>query len=316
MALKESIGAKFSELRDNHEPSKYTPREYVSWHDFECYGHLPDGSYFGVGKNRDVDECWYDDFFLVDAEGRAFAYAYEYFPHNIGMPEAVVASPSGKSIVWLVERQLWTWLFNHERGRFSSFEAHQVYIPDGSAVVDARMNSNGMVDVWCADGNQYEYACDIDALLAPGKWGPLLCTYPFSFDWYAFECRTSCDAYLKACAEALPDIAGLLVCAKAELPESHELPDGFREVRFSSDYDCVESMTFDSMKIERVALSAGVAEVGQCAFAWNSALSELVIEGDIARIAGWAADAFDGCPCEEEYLELRRKAQSKQRDRA
>ena len=314
MALKATAGARFSELKGNHEPSRYTPREYVAWHRFECYGHLPDGSYFGVGEVRGVDECWYDDLFLVDAEGRALAYALEHDVPFLGygypMPDAIVASPSGRSIVWLAGGQLWVWLFNRERGRFASFEAHQVHIPEDVAVADARMNESGVMVVWCADGNRYEYACDVDALLAPGKWGSLLCTYPFSFGWYAFFCRTSCDAYFKACAEALPGIAGLLVCANAESLNATELPDGFREVRFSADYDCVESLMFAGAKLERVVLPSGVAEVEQCAFAWNPALGELVIEGDISRIAGWAADAFDGCPCEEEYLELRRKAQA------
>lgn len=309
MALTTAVGKRFSELKDNHEPSRYTPREYVAWHDFECYGYLPDGSYFGVGKDRGVDECWYDNLFLVDAESRALAYPLEHDAPFLGyaypMPDAIVASPSGRSIVWLAGGQLWTWLLNREREVFSSFEAHRVFIPGGAAVSDARMNTNGMLDVWCEDGNRYEYACDIDALLAPGKWGPLLCTYPYSLDWYACECRTSCDAYFKACAEALPNVTGLLVCANAELPESHELPDGFREVRFASDYGCVEPLEFANMKFERVVLSAGVAEVGQCAFAWNSILGELVIEGEASRIAKWAADAFDGCPCEEAYLERR-----------
>ena len=307
MVLKATVGARFSELVDNREPSRYTPREYVSWHDFECYGHLPDGSYFGVGKLRDVDECWYDDFFLVDADGRALAYAYEDF-RSVGMPEAAVASPSGKSIVWLVDGQLWTWLHNPRRGGFASFEGHQVHIPDGATVADARMNADGVVDVWCANGSRYEYACDADALLAPGEWGPLLCTYPRSLDWYAFESRRSCDAYLKACVEALPSIAGLLVCAYAEPFASTEFPDGFREVRFESECDCVESYMLAGTKLERVVLHAGVREVGQHAFAWNRGLCELVIEGDASRIASWAADAFEDCPCEEEYLELRRKA--------
>ena len=65
---------------------------------------------------------------------------------------------------------------------------------------------------------------------------------------------------------------------------------------------------FASAKLERVVLSAGVSEVGQCAFAWNRTLRDLEIEGDIARIASWATDAFEGCPCEETYLELRCKA--------
>ncbi|MDO5107910.1 MAG: hypothetical protein Q4D39_06510, partial [Coriobacteriaceae bacterium] len=275
---------------------------------------LPDGSYFGVGEVRDIDECWYDDFFLVDAEGRALAYAYDesYLGgiRSLVMPDAVVASPSGKSIVWLAGGRLWTWLYNPERGGFASFEGHQVHVPEGSAVSDARMNENGMVDVWCADGSRYEYASDADALLAPGKWGPLLCTYPYSWDWYASECRTSCDAYFKACAEALPGVSGLLVCANEDSFEATELPDGFREVRFSADYDCVWHLMFAGAKLERVVLPAGVSGVDQCAFAWNHALRELVIEGDTSRIAGWAADAFEGCPCEEEYLELRRKAQA------
>lgn len=309
MTLRATVGARFSELVDNHEPSRYTPREYVSWHDFECYGHLPDGSYFGVGKLRDIDECWYDDFFLVDAEGRALAYAYKHF-RSVGMPEAAVASPSGKSIVWLVDGQLWTWLRNPEREGFASFEGHQVHIPDDAAVADARMNANGVMDVWCADGSRYEYACDADALLAPGKWGPLL-IYPHSLDLYALERGTSCDSYLRACVEALPGIAGLLICAYAESLGSINLPGAFREVRFASDCDCVEDYMLAGARLERVVLPVGVREVGQHAFAWNRGLCELVIEGDISRIAGWAADAFEDCPCEEEYLELLRMAQAR-----
>lgn len=316
MTLRTTTGVRFSELKDNHETSRYTPREYVSWHKFERYGFLPDGSYFGIGKIRGIDECWYDDLFLVDAEGRALSFALKHDVPFIGydypMPDAIVASPSGKSIVWLAGGQLWAWLLNRERGKFASFEAHQVNIPGDIAVTDARMYETGILDVWCADGSRYEYACDIDALLAPGKWGPLLCAYHYSYDWYATECHDSCDAYIKACAEALPCLTGLLVCAYAELPRSCELPDGFREVRFSSDCESVEAFAFGSMSFERVVLPASVTEVGECAFAWNRTLNELVIEGDASRIAGWAADAFEGCPCEDEYLELRRKAQTDQ----
>lgn len=225
-------------------------------------------------------------------------------------PDAIVASPSGKAIVWLAGGQLWTWLINSEHGRFKSFEAHQVHVPEDVAVTDACMDASGVVDVRCADGNRYKYACDADALLAPGEWGPLLCTYPFSLDWCANKCRTSCDAYLEACAKAFPGITGLLVCAHAELPESGGLPDGFREVHFAPDCSCVEPLAFAGMGLERVLLSAGVIEVGQYAFAWNWRLCELVIEGDISRVADWAADAFDSCPCEKEYLEQRRKVQA------
>ena len=129
-------------------------------------------------------------------------------------------------------------------------------------------------------------------------------------DYLVAELDGSKKVRYYTCAEALPGISGLLVCADADSFASSEFPDGFREVRFSEDCDCVESYMLAGAKLERVVLSAGVSEVGQCAFAWNRSLRELVIEGDASRIAGWADDAFEDCPCEEEYLELRRKAQT------
>lgn len=36
--------------------------------------------------------------------------------------------------------------------------------------------------------------------------------------------------------------------------------------------------------------------------------SFFVIEDDASRVASWHEDAFDECPCEEYYLDLRRKA--------
>ena len=34
-------------------------------------------------------------------------------------------------------------------------------------------------------------------------------------------------------------------------------------------------------------------------------LKELVIEGDLSRVADWAEDAFDGCACEDYYKQIR-----------
>ena len=308
MTLGDTIGARFSELTDNHEPSKYSPPSYTAWHPLERYGFLPDGSYFGIGKVRSIAEYWEDDIILVGPDGFILECCINIDGGAIGrdfpMPSAIVASPSGKSIVWLAEGQLWVWRQDPWEGRFSSFCVHRVLIPDSVMVEDARMNGNGILDVWCADGRHYDYASDADALLAPGKWGPLLCLYEFPFDH-----RFKWNAYVKDCVEAVPDIAGLLVCDNSDCLHHHELPDGIREIRFASDCGHIgEWPSFFAPNLERVVLSGGVEEVGEGAFAFCRKLSELVVEGDVSRLAGWDAEAFMGCPCEKMYQEMRDRA--------
>ena len=48
--------------------------------------------------------------------------------------------------------------------------------------------------------------------------------------------------------------------------------------------------------------------VGDRAFQYCDRLTDLVIEGDLSRVATWHEYAFEECPCEAAYLELRRKA--------
>ena len=57
----------------------------------------------------------------------------------------------------------------------------------------------------------------------------------------------------------------------------------------------------------RVVIPATVQMVENCAFEWCGKLTDLVIEGDLSRVARWHEDAFTNCPCEAEYLELRRE---------
>lgn len=315
MALRNTVGMRLSELKDNHMPSRYTPREYLAWHDFECYGFLPDGSYFGVGQTRDIDECWKDDFLLVGSDGTLLEYAsasnnggWPSIGVDFPMPDAIVASPSGKSIVWLASGELWAWQYNADRDKFAGFEVHRVHVPGDAVVVDARMRASGRLDVWCADGERYTYACDADALLAQGTWGSLLCTYPRSFGYHTDKYGFTCDAYIRDCTATVSNITGLLVHAYTEAFNAQQLPNCFRELRFASDYECVESWVYCGASFERVVLPAGVSEVEELAFAWNRTLTDLVIEGDLSRLANWEVDAFEDCPCEAGYLELRDKA--------
>ena len=41
------------------------------------------------------------------------------------------------------------------------------------------------------------------------------------------------------------------------------------------------------------------------AFGCCGSLKNLIIEGDLSRVAKWAEDAFDGCPCEKYYKQIR-----------
>ena len=61
-------------------------------------------------------------------------------------------------------------------------------------------------------------------------------------------------------------------------------------------------------ELKRAVIPATVRMVESCAFACCNKLTDLVIEGDLSRVASWHEDAFEDCACESEYLTLRRKA--------
>ena len=59
--------------------------------------------------------------------------------------------------------------------------------------------------------------------------------------------------------------------------------------------------------LDTVVIPDYVKRVGSFAFGCCSTLNNLVIEGDLSRIADWAEDAFEGCPCEGYYKQLRNR---------
>ena len=112
----------------------------------------------------------------------------------------------------------------------------------------------------------------------------------------------------------------------AELPDINRVdywPDSFAIMIRSEDdeydyYDCgVRRVCFEpglevikpgmlagNPDLESVTILASVKEVRTWAFGCCKNLKNLVIEGDLSRVANWAQDAFDGCACEENYLRL------------
>lgn len=77
----------------------------------------------------------------------------------------MLTSPSAKTIVWLGGGELWVWYQDDELQRFISGFTKRVSISDGAAVLDARMNENDTLDLWCEGGTRHVYSCDGDVLV-------------------------------------------------------------------------------------------------------------------------------------------------------
>jgi hypothetical protein len=81
---------------------------------------------------------------------------------------------------------------------------------------------------------------------------------------------------------------------------------GVRRVCFEPGLEVIKpGMLAGNEELESVTIPASVKEVGAWAFGSCTNLKNLVIEGDISRVANWAQDAFECCACEEKYLRLR-----------
>ena len=81
---------------------------------------------------------------------------------------------------------------------------------------------------------------------------------------------------------------------------------GIRRVCFEPGLEIIKpEILADNPDLESVTIPASVKEVQTWAFGCCTNLKNLVIEGDLSRVANWAPDAFDACACEEQYLRLR-----------
>ena len=81
---------------------------------------------------------------------------------------------------------------------------------------------------------------------------------------------------------------------------------GVRGVCFEPGLEIIKpGMLADNPDLESVTIPVSVKDVQTWAFGCCTNLKNLVIEGDLSRVANWAPDAFEGCACEEQYLRLR-----------
>ena len=305
----------FSQLKDNWEECDFRynlSMDPDDWHDavYRRYGDLPDGRHFGVyiwPKSEAFSPA--SIMMIVDKSGemRTNTVIKESWSTQASefWPQAAVASPSGKSIIWLKDGKIWVWREDKRDKRFLPDDGEELTDRiEGIPVYDALMRDDGIL-VLFQSGKGYAYLCDEDIVL----------------DHVVFYRNDRYEDYW------VPANKAEAPCRNAEFPDINRVdhwPDSFAVMIRSEDdaydyYDCgVRRVCFEpglevikpgmlagNEELESVTIPASVKEVGAWAFGSCTNLKTLVIEGDISRVANWAQDAFECCACEEKYLRLR-----------
>ena len=305
--LRSTAGIDLSLLKDNWEECDF--RYNVStdpndWHNavYRRYGDLPDGRHFGV-YIWPKSEAWPPESLMMIVSKNGEMQVNTLIDGRWDVREAdrwpltAAASPSGKSIVWLKDGEIWVWHEDKRDKRFLPDDGEELTDRiEGTPVYDALMCDDGIL-VLFQEGKRYAYLYDEDIVLV------------------RYE-----DCWIPANRSESP-------VRNAELPEWNRVdywPDSFAVMIRSEDdeYDyyscgvrrvCFEpglevikpGMLADNPDLESVTIPASVKDVQTWAFGCCTNLKNLVIEGDLSRVANWAPDAFEGCACEEQYLRLR-----------
>lgn len=307
MKLRPTTGIELSYLKDNWEECDFRYNVSLNpddWHYevYRRYGDLPDGSHFGVyiwPESEPFSRA--STMMIVDKSGemRTNTVIKESWStqDSVFWPMAAAASPSGKSIVWLKDGRIWIWSEDKREKRF---------LPDGGddltdriegiPVYDALMRDDGIL-VLFQEGKVYAYLCDEDIVLVrnadEGCWIPASkAESPYRNE--VFPSRV----------DYWPDEFAVMI--RKEDDEYDYYSCGIRRVCFEPGLEVIKpGMLADNPDLESVTIPASVKEVQSWAFGCCTNLKNLVIEGDLSRVANWARDAFEGCACEEKYLCLR-----------
>ena len=316
------IGKNFSWMKDNWEECDF--RYNVSmdpddWHDavYRRYGDLPDGSHFGVyiwPKSEAFSPA--STMIIVDKSGkmRTNTVIKESWStqDSVFWPLAAAATPSGKSIVWLKDGRIWVWREDKQNKRFLPDAGEELTDRiEGIPVYDALMRDDGILVLFQA-GKVYAYLCDEDIVLV--KY--VDCRIPADtaeavrFEQCWIPANKAESPYRN---DSFPDINrvdywpdSFAVMIRSEDDEYDYYSCGMRRVCFEPGLEVIKpGMLADNPDLESVTIPASVKEVQTWAFGCCTNLKNLVIEGDLSRVANWARDAFEGCACEEKYLCLR-----------
>ena len=264
------------------------------------YGQLPNGDSFGVMKTGVWFEPGYYENQAVlvrsDGERKYMTLLGEHYSQRF--PDTMTASPSGKCLLWKIGGTLYSW---KPREHESAVQLND-RITRKLEITDAVLRENGILEFDCSDGTQWRYCCDANVMLEP-----------FHGEWTAHCSQDNCDGFdysLQEIMDADPLITGLVLGEDVEYVSPSVFSDcGIHRLELSENLQRIGMEAFaENPVLERVVIPANVMEMESGAFRDCTGLRELEIEGDPARISSWAEDAFLGCPCEAEYLNLRGSA--------
>ncbi len=314
MELRDSAGIWFSRLDRSREERKF----YYDFslnknerHDavYRHYGDLPDGCSYGACvfpsmiSYADFRDPPFTGIVIVDENGEMKtlnpAEPMHLQPEEHYFPMAIVPSPTGKTLVWITEGDLWTWRMNPREKRFIGDDGKPEDRFGSRKVRDARMHADGILEVLLEDGEVLGLLCDEEILLQPFQGGWVPADEAAAFHMARFM-------------RAWPDSLTLMIRSTdpgwtAESLDGQEYNNCYiRRVCFEPGLETIKNgiLAMNDM-LDTVVIPDYVKRVGSFAFGCCSTLENLVIEGDLSRVAGWAEDAFDGCACEEYYKRLR-----------
>ena len=306
--LRHTAGIFFSDLKYNWEECDF--RYNVSmrpddWHEavYRRYGDLPNGRHFGVyiwPKSEAFAPA--SAMMIVDKSGemRTYTLIKESWStqDSVFWPEAAAAAPSGKSIVWLKDGEVWVWRRDRKYNRFLQDDGENLKDRiEGLPVRDVLMRTDGILLLFVESDERksYAYLCDEDIVLVRYADGD--CWIPAN-DAEAPK-RNAIDR-----VEYWPDSFAVMIRSGDDEYDYYDC--GVRRACFEPGLEVIKpGILAGNPDLESVTIPASVKEVGAWAFGSCTNLKELVIEGDLSRVAEWAPDAFEACACEEEYLRLR-----------
>ena len=304
MTLRNPVDIPFSELKENREekPIRLTDYGEKEPGSLICFGCLPNGESYGVVKaGVGFDPGYYEYCAALvrpDGEARCMTLLHEHY--SLRLPDAMAAAASDDHIVWKIGGDLYSWKpgYPDYEGAFHINER----IPEKAAITDAVLRENGILEINFADGKTWHLVLGAKALLEPAESG-----------WTAHCNKTSCygsNYVLQKHMDEEAHINGLILEEGVGFVEDFVFSGcGLHRIRLPRSLYRIGFEAFsENPSLDRITIPAGVTDVGSFAFHGCQGLRELTIEGDLSRIKGWAEDAFEGCPCEEYYLHLRKSA--------
>ncbi len=301
-------GIEFARLKDNWEVNDFyydfsadhNERHYLV---YRRYGTLPDGRHYGVCI-WPQSEAWPPiSVLMIVRENGEMTGNTEIddrwdVPDSVRWPLAVTASPSGKCLIWLKDGEIWAWHFDEKEGDFISGMGECLNKRlENLPVTDAYMGKDGVLALFVKseESKYYAYLCDEDIVLTRylGE---------HEFAWIPANQREApgSESHLKY----WPDSFAVIIRKENDAYDYFDC--GVRRVCFETGLEVIKAgMLAENPDLESVTIPESVKEVQTWAFGCCSKLKNLVIRGDLSRVANWAENAFESCACEEYYLRIR-----------